>query len=166
MFYSCIHWMVYVIIHIHIAVSCLFLCVQLCSSVSGRFMCMFWCCCKRRFKYVLCAGLLCVMYRFTYVLCADFSRCHVRVLVCAMYSLQWRTFSFCSEHASLRSAGRERQGWHMISCLHKNKREPPLYMHIHIYIYIYIYVWAAHSLNLEHHEMYNMLRKIREWCTT
>ena len=64
--------------------------------------------------YVLCVGVnlchvqdvVCVMCRLLSVLCAGFSMCYVQSLVCVMCSLESRTSSLRSEHASLRSVGR------------------------------------------------------------
>ena len=52
---------------------------------------------------VVIVHVLCVYYQS--VLCVFFSLCYVRALVCAMFSLQSRTSSLRSEHASLRSRG-------------------------------------------------------------
>ena len=52
---------------------------------------------------VVIVHVLCVYYQS--VLRLVFSSCYVRALVCAMFSLQSRTSSLRSEHASLRSRG-------------------------------------------------------------
>ena len=95
--------------------------------------------------YVQC--LVCVLCSLWSVLCAVFSMCYVHFLVCVMCSLQSRASSLRSEHASLRSVGRARQGSaHDQFLSSKQNRNCHIYIHIldiYIYINIYIYIYIC-----------------------